>query len=882
MRPLKLTMNAFISYAGHQEIDFEQFGDRGLFLITGDTGAGKTSIFDGIMYALYGKTSTDVRTADMLRSKSAKPGDETYARLEFEVNGKVYTIQRSPKYETPKKNDPSRMTTHNAKVSLEFEDGSPAITKKAEADAKIQELIGLDRDQFKQVALLAQGDFRKILDGNTDERQKIFRSLFNTRRFEQLEKKLTQKMKDEKAALDDLQEKIRTAKSDVRGYEAEVFDLEGFENYIQSGRHELKQHEEKLKAMQKQFQALIHEIGALEEKNKSWQIWTEAKQSLETWTKISRQAKEKHDALEAQRPEMDKISAQIQKIEEQIENGKLKEQLEAELEYLKPQEKTLENTIAKDELAKAEGEKAQSQNAEELLSLGGLDKEEARLKSLKDLMDKRTKQERLLTRTANEAKTRQDSYQKANEEYKTLQAKQEQMMNASIAGKAGSLASQLKFNEPCPVCGSTKHPNPAPLSSENVSDDDLKAIRQEVKNAEKHREKQYESLNAALSSHQSAEAALKEIQDQIPEGVTQKTVEQELKILNQKKVRLEQLQKEKKDLAARLEKLDRELRLSREKLTKTKEDIFSKSGRLEQLKLAFPYDSLPKAQAEKRDLGIRLAAWNRDLAGAAKELEKASGEVNKAKGTLAACKEDEMQDVRGQLETAVKNRDEKQHDIREYDSQIQKQREEISFNQKTLDSLKELEAKKERQQQITAEVQELAAALTSAKNVGDGGRQGLETYVQGAYFEQVLAKANIRLMEMTGNRYELERDSSAKGGSKAGLEIRIHDHRQGSSRPGSSLSGGESFQASLALALGLSDCISQSAGGYSLDTLFVDEGFGTLNEEPLSKAIATLQELAQSRLVGIISHVTSLKDKIDMQIVVSQDPDGRSSAKVVK
>ncbi len=247
MKPLKLTLSAFGPYADETVIDFTQLGGQGLFLVTGDTGAGKTTIFDGITFALYGETSGGVREASMLRSKYAKPETPTYAEYIFEYKDAVYTVKRSPDYERPKTRG-TGMTTQKGEALLTFSDGRAPVTKLKEVNQAVTDLIGLDMKQFTQIAMIAQGDFRKLLLADTEERSNIFRKLFHT----DIYKVIQEKLKFEAGGLDkaykellrsirQYTEQVRYSTEDQLGQQWILMEKNGFEGNLEEGLEILEQ-----------------------------------------------------------------------------------------------------------------------------------------------------------------------------------------------------------------------------------------------------------------------------------------------------------------------------------------------------------------------------------------------------------------------------------------------------------------------------------------------------------------------------------------------------------------------------------------------------------------------------------------------------------------
>lgn len=754
MRPLKLILSAFGPYAGQTQINMEELGEKGLYLITGDTGAGKTTIFDAIVFALYGEASGNFRETSMLRSKYAKDSTPTFVEMTFLYGGKEYVVRRNPEYQRPKDRGKGT-TTQKAEASLTFPDGK-VITKTKDVTAAVMELIGLNRNQFMRISMIAQGDFQNLLMAKTEERGKIFREIFHTRPYY------------------DLQEKLKTEAASLKGdYE------EGCRSIIQS-------------------MESVRMADTEEEQNPCNLLTEQAKRSgsvekvpdfLQELTTLMRADKEKVQELEKQLEELEAAS----------------EKLSSRLGAVQAARRRKQQIVqAKEEIALQESRLPKLQ--EEYRIQQGQEGLRETLAIEIDQDVKRLEEEKTAGANADKA---QWALKKIQEEYRNLADRTEeesgsyrQMERLFFDAQAGLLAEGLKEGERCPVCGSTHHPKPAQRPAMAPSED---------------------ALNRAKESLEKHKAQVMRLAGQAGEA----------------RERVRQTQQE---------------------WEKFRENFVS-----------------PEAVQEKRK---RKQQMEQAFKTARSAYEACAGQLDKSRALLASLESHRTDEEDLPEEELLKQREiltQKRRRMQEEREQIRLR---LQVNSRAAQDIDRRFAAAKRVEREYVKIKTLSDTANAAVRGKD--RVTLETYVQTRYFERIIARANLRFMVMSGGQYELMRkEEAANKTSQSGLELDVADHYNGTVRSVKTLSGGESFQASLSLALGLADEIQSQAGGIRLDTMFVDEGFGSLDEEALGQAMKALQSLTEgNRLVGIISHVGELKEKIDRQIIVRKERSGGSTAQI--
>lgn len=919
MRPLRLTISGFGPYAGTQELDFSRLGTGGLYLITGDTGAGKTTIFDAITYALFGEASGDSRDASMLRSKYAAPDTPTYVELTFDYGGKSYQVRRSPEY-TRAKTRGTGNTKQAATAEFIYPNGN-VVTKLKEVNTAIRDIIGLTRAQFSQIAMISQGDFRKLLQAGTEERQKIFRDIFRTKFYDLLQSKLKENVLAVGREKDEISRSIGQYMRSVTCKEDSVYspDVEK----ARAGQLPMAEFQEVL-------EAILEEDAGAGKKLDSDLVAVEKELDAvkEQLTKAEAYQKEKTELFGKQEQER-ALSTQLQEAKGAKDAAKDTEPQQRELtnrlaqwELLLPKYDDLNTleaklTTAKKDLADAmrKRETAQALQAQLNVEIQSLKEEHSQLSSAE------AQKERLSNQLGN-ASDRKEKFTKLLSEIKSFNAEQEklnelqQAFQAALAtssrllqiynGKntaflreqAGMMASNLEEGKPCPVCGSIHHPVLAALSQDAPSEADVKHAKKKYEDADK--ETQLASQKASKQNgtvETAREALLKTVSDLLPGTSLEDASAAAKKEAAEIQSEINGLNKE---LAEIKEKIQRKQAL--EKQIPSKEEEYQKAVNAytdADTKIKLCNGSIEALQTQADELRSELPSPDKAAAKAQQEADRE--QLDKLKQAQAEANEKysaydkELTGVR----SAIAQLGQQLADQPEWDTEaLNEQKEALTLRKTELRNAQgnvsyRITANTGARDHIAAQASTLAdleqqyawmKALSDTANGDVSGKQKikLETYIQGAYFDQILMRANIRLQKMSGGQYDLKRRDTVDGyKSQSGLELDIVDHINASERSVNTLSGGESFLASLALALGLSDEVQMSTG-IRLDTLFVDEGFGSLDPEALNKAYNTLASLTEgNRLVGIISHVAELKERIDRQIVVSKKPSGGSTAEII-
>ena len=1046
MKPLHLVMNAFGPYAGRAELPFSEFGPSGLFLISGDTGAGKTTIFDAITFALFGEASGSIRTPDTLRSDFAPFGEKPFVELTFSHGGKTYRVGRSPRYRRPKRGGGE--TTENADASLTLPDGSVCSGATAVTE-KITGLLGIDCRQFRQTSMIAQGEFLRLLLADSSERSEIFRQVFDTGIFRRIQDELrdraktlgTQMDENARAVFQDIAalqpDGALLAQEDLISFAAEdnVNEAPGLLQKLRGSVEADEAASEKAEGLRAEARAaaenLAVQAAAAQQLAHSFQSLHEAKRRLaeldageqrmadaakaadaavraentvtpaylaclrekEEKTRLARgiaQAKERTSQKEKTLVSM-RSAAEAERAKEPWRTG-LEEKIAALKADLPKYEKALElktelatlqirlESVSKRYAAVA-ADQADRKNT--LLSLQAeldtlanveaervdcLGRDQMAAQICGKLEDILRGTERILTQAVRSRQSK-DKYLDAEVRYKEANFAAEDAELAFLRGQAGLLASSLKPGEPCPVCGSTGHPHPAPRSSAPTEAElgRLKARRgalreelQKIGLAVRENEARLETdktnlLEAAgavlgdLTGCKSVRALQKTAAEALTRAKQQRgDLQKELTALQDKCERKTALAESVKKIRRLLEEADAETTGLAEETAAVRAAAEAKKAEAAALAGTLPYATADEAQKTLREWNARLDAMKKALEQAEKSCRSCESELSALRAVLAengrhlelaeqktrqaeqeyreklslAGFADEAAYLAARmepekLEALKKSLDE--YRLARQSARETKERLEQETSGKTLPEPEKLETAlqeaRRREEECETALRGLSVRLENnrraenriAKGLADRetlrrsyesaldldriangaatGRQRLnfEQFVQAAYFNEILEQANLRLSGMTDGRYILlRRDAASDLRARFGLDIDVLDHYTGRIRDVKSLSGGESFKASLSLALGLSDVVQNRSGGVRIETMFIDEGFGSLDDESRRQAIGTLYSLARgNRLVGIISHVSELKEQIDRQVLVKRGMTG-STVRIVK
>ena len=918
MRPLKLTMAGFGPYAGTQELDFESLGKSGLYLITGDTGAGKTTIFDAITFALFGEASGDSREPGMLRSKYAKPEDPTYVELTFAYDGKEYSVKRSPEYERAKTRG-TGFTKQAADAQLTYPDGR-VVTKLKDVDKAVRDIIGLTREQFSQVAMISQGEFRKLLQADTKERQKIFRDIFGTTLYVTLQNQLKEKASEvrtqyEQAALsikqyiggivcDDDSLLALDAKKAKDGQlpTAEIMEL--FEKLLQEDQTANKALTARLTENEKQAEQITAQLTkATAYKTAKDNLAAKEREEIDSKLALEQAAGELETA-KATVPEQESLAKQIASLELSLPSY---DALDNKTKELAKQEKDLTAATAAQNAAQESKESLSAEITalkDEHKSLETVSTEKEKLQNQKKELSEHSGKLgdliasfALLDKEKEELERLQQSYVEAAEKSTRLRQKYEAKNKAFLDEQAGVLAAALTPGMPCPVCGSTSHPNPAALSDNAPTEADVKKAKTAFEKAQKTTE---EASGEAKQQKGVVTTAEETIRKNVAELLTDVLFEDafgaaqaqqvlltaqiserdtQIASLEKKEQRRSELNEQLPQREQALADVETALSTANEQIAGLRSSIEALQANIAELKKSLQFESKQAARDEKTSLETKRTALQNALTEAA---QKHANAKEALAGICAAITQLKEQLADGEEMDMTTLEAEKQQLTEEKNGIIEAQK--VIHARITANSTahRNISAK---ETEMTALEQKHAwmKALSDTANGNLSGKDKimLETYIQTTYFDRILQRANIRLQKMSGGQYDLKRRrAAANKQSQSGLELDIVDHINTTERSVNTLSGGEAFLASLALALGLSDEVQMSTG-IRLDTLFVDEGFGSLDSEALSKAYNTLAGLTEgNRLVGIISHVAELKERIDKQIVVTKNKSGGSKAEI--
>lgn len=1033
MRPIKLTISAFGPYASKQVIDFEELKGRNIFVISGKTGAGKTTIFDAISYALYGEASGESRETDSLRSHFADDNTETYVELEFELRGEKYTVNRVPK-QKKKKARGEGYTEKSADATLTLPDGK-VITKVKNVTDKIIEILGITREQFKQIVMLAQGEFKKLLLADSVEREGIFRKIFNTYDFEKIQAELKDKAANLSKNRTKSKHEMEINLKNIKGEHDIVIDeyvdfplvIEKLKDLLERDNNIYKTLNEEGKEVDNKLQVKNQEKAIIETNNnllKEKEIITKALEELlskedeyknkakaiidgknakevkyiedklvENNKKLAKREEDYNlslkniDSLKLEQEEANKLlqieeskECDREKLSVEINNlNKLEEKiieldsLNNKVMHLKQSAENSKLQIINNKKETEELKKSKEEKELQLKDIATLETKKVELESDIKAKNKTLDEVRELFKvirsfqnTYIEHNNKAKEYKEFEVEYKKVKENYEKMDDLYKKEQAGILASKLQENEPCPVCGSTKHPNKATIK-ENLkipTKDELKVAKENLDKLEKENLEKINNLTTLnsnkttyleqVNNHLSMLSAtlnidktfnsetakvvknlgteLKSVIDKLKDELLKvidkislkEKIEKELNLItttiNEREQSLIKLEESEKnyttELTQNITKIDEYKKEMPENITDVK--TLNNLIEVKTKELNISKEKLAKLRLENENLAKKLEGENSTSKEINKSIEELKLEIANNKANFnEAIKEQGFDNIQtyedAKLQISMVESLEKE--VENYNSELKltkAKREDIVNKTKdivfmditTIDE--EIKSIQNNKKELESKLRELHAIIvgnkTILKNVENlniefkeieeeykvvgeladlaNGKKApyisFERYILASYFEDIIEAANIRLEKMTGDRFSLIRKTSkSKGAGQKGLELEIYDNYTDSSRDVSSLSGGESFKASLSLALGLSDIVQSNAGGVSLDTMFVDEGFGTLDPQSLDNAIDSLLELQRGgRLVGIISHVEELKERIDAKLEVTSTSKG--------
>ena len=845
MRLKKLTLQAFGPFKDKIVIDFEKEKiDRGLLLISGDTGAGKTTIFDAICYALYGQTSAESRTANSLRSDWASPSMDTFVDLEFYYKNKLYEIRRSPEYNRKKKNGEGE--TKQAPVAEINLDGR-IITKVTDVTKEIEKLIGLDYKQFRQVAMLSQGEFTKFLLASSEEKTNIFRKIFGTEFYDLLQNKLKSNRLIKEEEIKSVKDKIDTEKKNIEPI-INVFGLN---------------HEETITTLESKIKEDNNNVLLTKElRDKKNEEKTKLSTELSNLNKLN------NDIITYQnaKDNLKKLIISNPNIKEEKEkydyNVKVVSYISNLLDALDKDSKSLENKKTKEIKNLKDLEHTQNEFKEKEKEFNKLDtysKDVDKInKEIQELLNKNKDYDNYLIKI-NELENAKKEYKKMCEQYDEENSIYENIKRSYYLNISSLLADTLVDGKECPVCGSKIHPKKALALDQKYTKEDLEQAENRLKNTDSLRrrvEATIEQVNKLIKDYN--------ISENIDVSLEKNKI---VELLDKKKKEKEDLDNEFKKLSYEKQKLSSQIKSYEDNIIIFSDDIklLEENIKNNNLKL----NNLYKENNTNYEEYIIKKLDKYELSELKLKIEYFDNSKKEAESTIKL-----LDDVKDKKIVDVK---EKEKQLTIINDEYKELDDMYTILNSRLEKLKSstINIKKylEESKMIQSEY-DIIRVLSDTANGSLTGKQRItfENYVQSYFMKSVLVEANKRLYKMTDGRYELKRkESQIKLNSKTGLDFSIFDSYTGKERDVTSLSGGEKFISSLALALGLSDSISNNKGGIKIDSLFIDEGFGSLDSESLNQALNILSDLSgNDKLVGVISHVSELMSRIDNKILVNK------------
>lgn len=932
MRPIELKMSAFGPFAGLTTLRLDALGTDGLYLITGDTGAGKTTIFDAIIYALYGEASGNIRTTDMLRSKYANADTATFVELTFVFKDKTYIVRRNPEYLRPSKRGEGRFTKESAKAQLTMPD-KEVITGLVSVNNKIIEIIGLNKNQFSQIAMLPQGEFMRLLLADTKQRIEIFREIFDTEPYLLLQDRIKKDANELYRLVSDYKKSMAQYVADVYCDENSEYNqaLINIKNDSQMSIKEILDIIDKIIAQDKSCadeydKAIISIDKGIDQLNSKLTIAIQTERIKDDYksalTQLNNLTEEYENVYSIYKAECEKdserneLSLNIEKSSEKLESYELLEKYKKD--YGKKLDKinnitqdihedtnSLNECIKQIDNCKKEAEilKNTELEIEKLNSkISDIIKKKEAVEYLKDVFERKIK----AVSQADEAK---DRYMSAFAAYEEANNRYLKMEKAFFNEQAGIMAAALAEGEPCPVCGSVTHPVPAVAGDDAPTEMQLKKYKIYVE--DKSKECSELSSQSGLLSGQAESmnnmffGSIVNFNTQWKEALDNSSDDETIRvdiiqILADLGKILDEAMLEKKNadeniskynnLIKMLSDYDKKVEQFKDKINKSKNELAILSTQNEnmqkqisQLEKELGNKDIMQAKKLINDMKLKKVQLDKAYEAAKKQYDEYTINIKTLKNRIS--------DLQKQISHTDKQKT-PDIDIPMYEKQLEDMKKErlklrekknivdirIANNEKVYKSIERVNEKSEKSEKHYSWLRTLSDTVNGS--LSGKSRIKLETYVQMSFFDRIIMRANTRFMRLTDGQYELKRsDSKDNYKNQTGLELDIIDHYNGTIRSVKSLSGGEAFEASLSMALGMSDEIQSRSGGIQIDTMFIDEGFGSLDDESLSQAVKVLNSLSSSdRLIGIISHVSVLKDRIDKQIVVSKGKTGGSSA----
>ena len=871
MRPINLTIKAFGPYANTQFLNFEEnLVDSNLFLIHGATGAGKTSILDAILFALYGtKNFGNGRDGKMMRSKHADSDTPTEVELEFALGNKTYKVKRT-------------ISPDLQKINAELKDLDKGIIQTKNVTEEVERIIGFGSEQFRQVILLQQGQFKKFLLAKTSERQKILETLFDARFYKEVEDKLAKEAKKLNEELNEISDKYDSKLKDegVTNEEELKSLITSTEEELKISNNIMKELDIKRKSAQDELVkgGSIHQkFQELEERAKNLNESEKALRQTELDLKIATTEYDNQKALEEDRKQLDKKIDKLEKIRidlaelEKIQTSHARseaesKEIEAEVEILKGKEIKFEERL----------EQRRNEREQYLKSAENL-------KFYQSKVDECQKRDTLLknmTESRKKAEINKNNVSKLEELQNNIQLKLDRLKQLAKLGRAALLAQDLKEGEPCLVCGSTVHPKLAISEDIIPTDEEIEKVEIELNRRAKEKSSAEANLAKYLAVLQNQENDLAQMGD-IGNFEEWNQKLQAAKKAEKELVLCEKRLKEGQDLT---DKLKSELKDKQNSYTKAIQTTASLAGSIKEKECQIPQQyRLDDGNKKLEDELNVLQSKSKSMKDSWEKAEKNYIFLDKQFAAIKS-KFENLSEIHANLANQLK--DVSKPNLESLQQKFNES--ETNYTAQTKNVV-ELKAKSERLEKVQKIIIELNNKIQECKNnctiwnklskVANGDnaqKMKFQTYILNAVFQDIIYEANTRLEMMSGKRYHFEYKVPTGGGvAFHGLDLEIYDEFTSTKRPIETLSGGESFLASLSLALGLADVVQNNAGGIKLDTIFIDEGFGSLDSETLDQTIQSLNELQKDgRLVGIISHVEELKQQIQTKLEVFKGKNG--------
>ena len=945
MKPILLTMQAFGSYGEKTEIDFQKGGD--FFLISGDTGSGKSTIFDAMMFALYGEVSTNGsgKENELLSQFVDVRNDKPLVSLVFTAHQhgqeETYKITRTPRHIRPAKRAGAKQQEEGETAELLMPDGSQYPGKLSETNRKIEEIVGLTADQFRKVVMIAQGEFMDFLRAGSKEKTELLRDLLKTDYYYQLSERLKTLAKDKNTAAKTQRANMSffAGRAVTEGLpEEDAQALEAAKGTVITAK-ELQPEQvdtlaEVLSAVCARLQ--LQQGDLAKQQTAAQNDRDECMKRIEAAQPLMQRFKELEDAKKT----LQECAAQADEIEKKRGLiGKIRDAWAIEPKYQRMKDAQKALTDAQRELAAKQQELPQlKQTAEDA-------------KACYQQMEK-TK----------------DAYASTTQKYQRAQNEYDDYRLAFLNAQAGLLARELVSGKPCPVCGALEHPAPCQLTQENqqLNREQLERRRKAADDAAKAQEekaKESESAQVKLTERQKAaeeaEKKLVENATNIRENVPLATAADVEAMLT---AWLPELQSASKSVQAKVKALD-DVRKNLDGAKEKREQLEKAAADAQETAKS---TAVKKAEAEKtwnlHQEELSSSAYRtREDAVAQRTQAREAKEKAEAAASQAAEKERQAQKAETDCETQIRRLNEempqKQANAEEFNQQYQQTMAEKSLDetqwrqltadydaeepdrlQKEVSDFDQRKSKAEGQcataqnaiagrekpnmEQLNAAsaaaesaLKEVSDALEAAKHLHSdnakvlkdlregreplaeackaantaqhlsdvmagtesGNRMNLETFVQRSYMEKILCDANRRFRDMSNGQFELKliNVEDAGEGKNKGLDLEVLSIVTDKTRSVNTLSGGESFMAALSLALGMADQIQAATAAIHLDVMFIDEGFGSLSDNARNEAVNILKEMAgKQRQIGIISHVSELKDEIENQLIVKKDDRG--------